>query len=281
MRNWFTARGRREMSVGASMDEYAYSADYDDPLLAELYDQAITESDDVEMIRRLIAGMGPLNILECFCGTGRILAPLACDGHAVTGIELAAGMLARARAKLERPGADVRDRATLRVADVLAGGWGGGYDLVIIGANAFYELPSPEQQARCIGHAAAALKPGGWLFVDNDDYKCDWGAGPFGSARVVFEGTGSDGTFGRFTMKNVSFDADRDVLAMERIWTKRRPDGAEVVRRYLGHKHPVSAAEVRGWLGQYGFEVLNVYGDRSGAPYTSSSRRAIFWAMKR
>jgi hypothetical protein len=269
------------MSVDVPMDEYAYSANYDDPLLAELYDQTITESDDVEMIRRLIAGAGALNILECFCGTGRILVPLVCDGHAVTGIELAAGMLARAAVKLERLGADVHDRATLRVADVLAGGWGSGYDLVVIGANAFYELPSPEQQARCIEYAAAALKPGGWLYVDNDDYKGDWGAGPFGSERVVFEGTGSDGTFGRFTMKSVIFDAERGVLAMERTWTKRRPDGSEVGQRYLGHKHPVSAAEVLGWLERYGFEVLNVFGDRGGAPYTSDSRRAIFWAMKR
>jgi ribosomal protein S18 acetylase RimI-like enzyme len=36
--------------------------------------------------------------------------------------------------------------------------------------------------------------------------------------------------------------------------------------------------EVQSWLEKYGFEVERIFGDRSGNPYTSTSRRAIFWA---
>jgi len=103
------------------MEECKYSASYDDPLLAELYDQTETYTDDVELIRRLIGDSGPLNILECFSGTGRILIPLAQDGHRVTGIEIAPAMNARAVEKISRLPSDVQDKVTLKVQDVLDG----------------------------------------------------------------------------------------------------------------------------------------------------------------
>jgi len=68
----------------------ANATDYDDAVLAELYERRETYADDVDLIRRLIARGGPLNVLECFCGTGRIALPLAQDGHCVTGIDIAA-----------------------------------------------------------------------------------------------------------------------------------------------------------------------------------------------
>jgi len=43
-----------------------------EPHIAEIYDQIETHTDDVELIRRLLGGRGPLRILEPFCGTGRI-----------------------------------------------------------------------------------------------------------------------------------------------------------------------------------------------------------------
>ena len=48
-----------------------------EPHIAEIYDQVEIYHDDVELIRKLIGGRGPLRILEPFCGTGRILIPLA------------------------------------------------------------------------------------------------------------------------------------------------------------------------------------------------------------
>ena len=86
------------------MNPYKYSSNYDDPLLAELYDQSETYTDDVDLIRRLIGNRGPFNILECFSGTGRLLVPLAYDGHKMTGIDIAASMSKRAFEKIARMG---------------------------------------------------------------------------------------------------------------------------------------------------------------------------------
>lgn len=67
--------------------------------VAEVYDQVETYSDDVELIRRLLGNHRQLRILEPLCGTGRVLIPLALDGHELVGLDQAEGMLPRARAK--------------------------------------------------------------------------------------------------------------------------------------------------------------------------------------
>lgn len=73
-------------------------ASYDvHPILAEAYDLHETHTTDVELIRRLIGDRKGLRILEPFCGTGRILLPLACDGHEVVGIDISGHMLQRVR----------------------------------------------------------------------------------------------------------------------------------------------------------------------------------------
>jgi len=262
------------------MEEFKYSGDYDDPLLAELYDRFENYTADVDLLRRLIGDSHPLNILECFSGTGRILVPLAQDGHRITGIEIAPSMNARAAAKIAALGKKVQNAVTLKVQDVLDGNWGSGYDLVIFGGNAFYELPAAETQEKCIRLAREALVLGGRIFVDNNDYKGDWGTGPFGKERVVFEGEGADGTWGRYSMESLRFDEEQHVLDMKRTRMTRLPDGTGTRREYLGKKHPVSYQEIRTWLEKYGFEILELFGDRQGNSYTEASGRAIFWAEK-
>lgn len=99
--------------------------------------------------------------------------------------------------------------------------------MVILGANAFYELPSADMQERCVRFTREALVPGGRLFVDNDDYKGDWGKGPFGEKRVVFEGRDTNGTFGLWTSEALSFDEELGVLHMKRTWLTHAPDGSQ------------------------------------------------------
>jgi predicted O-methyltransferase YrrM len=262
------------------MRKYRYSLDYDDPLIAELYDQSQTSADDVELIRRLIGTSEILNILECFSGTGRILVRLAQDGHVITGIEIAPSMIALASQKVAMLGEQVQRRVTFKIQDVLDGDWGSGYDLVIMGANAFYELPSAETQERCIRFAQEALRLGGRLFIDNADYKGDWDKEPVGKEQVIFEGTGADGTFGCLTLEHLRFDVPKEILHMRRTWFTRTPGGTEKYIQYLTRKHPANSREVEGWLTKHKFQILQIFGDRQGNPYKTESERAIFWAEK-
>jgi SAM-dependent methyltransferase len=108
--------------------------------VAEIHDQVQTGTTDADLILRLIGDRGPLRILEPFCGTGRILIHLAIAGHEMVGIDQAATMLDRCRLKVAQLPADVQQRITLIDADATASPWPGGFDVVVLGGNCFYEL---------------------------------------------------------------------------------------------------------------------------------------------
>jgi len=261
-------------------EDFPYSANYDDALLAELYDQQETDSEDVALLLRLIGGLGGLRILEPFSGTGRILVPLVEAGHDVTGIELAAAMNERAAARIAELPMECRRRTHLRVEDVLTCDWGTGYDVVVLGGNAMYELPSEEAQRLCIRRAAEALRPGGYLYIDNNDYQGGWEDGPFHEPWSVIEGTGEGGAHGRLEMVMLSFDTEPRVLHMERRWTVRSPDGRERTRAYQARKRPVTSAEVRTWLSENSLVIHHAFADHRGTLHTGASQRAVFWVGK-
>jgi SAM-dependent methyltransferase len=263
------------------MKELGRSMDYDDPLLAEIYDQQETGTEDVELIRTLLPSQAPLSILECFSGTGRILIPLAQDGHRLTGIEISEAMTARARGRLAALGEEVRSRVRLVVADVLIDDWGKGYDVVLLGGNCLFELPSPESQEECVRRASECLVSGGHLFVDTTDGS-GHGADPseIGTEWIGLKGTASDGTHVKLSAKVLDVDT-RGVSHFTRTWHKKRPDGTEETVKYAACKYPVSGDEIAVWLDKYGLQIVEKYQDYARMPYErGGSGRAIFWARK-
>lgn len=264
----------------SEIKEYKYSGDYNEHLLAELYDNSENYEDDVKLIQSLIGRETPKRILECFSGTGRIQLPLLIDGHKVTGIELAEAMSARAGEKIRDLSPEMKENADLKVADVLTCNWGEGFDVVVIGCNALYELPNSDLQKQIIEKAFNALMPDGYIYIDNNDYKGNWGSEEIGKKRVVFEGIGKRGDYGKYIMEGVAFDEEKAVLHMKRTWIYRDVNGQETVKQYLGKKHPVTGAEVEQWLAETGFKIIKKLGDTSSSSYREDSSRAIFWAQK-
>ncbi len=253
-----------------------------DAHIAEVYDQVEAHTEDVVLLRRLLGETPPLRILEPFCGTGRILIPLACEGHILTGLDQSGHMLDRARAKVQRLSPAVQGRVTLSEADVTAAPWPDGMDLVILSGNCFYELATPEEQERCVAFAAEALNPGGYVYIDNDHMEgaLDPSWQETGVVRRVFSGTCRDGARVEETLVTVGYDVRARLARFRRRVVVTLPNGEVVTSTYVQQKHPVSTDEVRTWLERHGFEILRLYGDRTGASYTTASERAIFWARK-
>jgi SAM-dependent methyltransferase len=253
-----------------------------EPHIAEIYDQIETYTDDVELIRRLMGRRGPLRILELFCGTGRILIPLALDGHALVGLDQAQGMLARAGTKIALLPAEVRARITLTEADVTSAEWPQGFDLVILGGNCFYELATPQEQEQCIVSAAASLHPGGYVYVDNNHMEgaLDESWQKSGGGQAFPTGTCADGTRVASTTETIWYDVPLRLVRFRRCTTVTLPDGSTIRKEDVQQKHPVSAVEVQTWLETHGFLVERMYGDRAGSPYTETASRAIFWARR-
>ena len=259
-------------------------ASYDiHPAVAEAYDLHETHTSDVELVRRLIGDRKPLRILEPFCGTGRILLPLACDGHEVVGIDAACHMLERARRKAEQLPEDTRRRITLIRGDTVAGGWPGEFDLVVLGGNCFYALADAAEQEGCIASAAAALKPGGHVFVDNDHMETplpeSWTRPGIRKTRWP-SGRQADGCVLEGYTENLECDAQARIWRARRTILVRHPSGRTETCTHLEQKHPVSRDEVAGWLTAHSLTIEQSFGDHAGNPYTPDSPRATFWARK-
>jgi len=267
------------MGVNESM---AYDMDAH---VAEIYDQIETYTDDVALLRQLIApkALGQ-RIFEPFCGTGRIVVPLAEDGHEVVGMERSRHMLDRARSKIAELPEDAGRRITLLEGDVLTTPWPEGFDLVLLGGNCFYDVASAEEQERCIAMANAALKPGGHVYVDNDHMEGDldpaWRRPPGAVVKSFPDGTCADGAQVEATTETVWYDVARRLVRYRRTVTVTSPDGTVNQKEWTEQCHPPSKSEVASWLEHNGFAIEQVYGDRLGNPYRDTSDRAIFWARK-
>ena len=260
------------------MENYEYAMKYDDSLLAELYDKCETEIADVDFLRNLIGKNHSYKILECFSGSGRILIPLLEDGHQLTGIEMASAMSERASNKIES--LHLLQKVELLVQDALVGNWGKDYDIVVIGNNALFELPSAEMQEKCIKLAYEALKPGGRLYIDTDNWKQLLTDEMIGDSWVALEGTMENGKYGKLTGEVIGIDADKQVMQMKRTWFTRTVEGDECSYEYIAYKHPVTFNELSKWISSYNFSSIDVYGDYVGSKYSKSSRRVIFWVEK-
>jgi SAM-dependent methyltransferase len=257
----------------------AYDADSH---VAEIYDQYETELDDVNFIRKLVGNHALLNILEPFCGTGRILLPLALEGHIVSGMDQSAEMLDCARQKMQQLPLDAQERISLAQVDVLCADWPRGFDLVILGCNCFYELATPGEQEQCVRSASQSLKPGGHLFIDNNhmagELATSWQ--DIGVITPSLRGQCSDGTIVESTRETIWFDAPHRLAQFRRRTRVTLPDGNVIEQEYIQQKHPVSKREVQDWLQKHSFVIEDIFGNYDGATYAEASPRAIFWARR-
>ena len=125
-----------------------YSA-YRSAELAALYDAVYANSADIAFWQTM-ATAGSDGLLELGCGTGRVLLPLARAGHTITGLDLAAPMLARCRAQLQAEPPEVRDRVTLLEADMTSFDLDRRFAQIYCAFATFHHLRTVEQQLACL-----------------------------------------------------------------------------------------------------------------------------------
>jgi len=120
------------------------------------------------ILRRETGSGGSVNVLDCACGIGTQSLGLAKLGYHVTGSDLSAGAVRRARAE-----AAVRDlnvpfyMADIRHLDELPIG---GFDAVISMDNALPHLLTDEDLAEAARQMRTKLRPGGTLLASIRDY---------------------------------------------------------------------------------------------------------------
>lgn len=121
------------------------------------------QADDLLMIQQFADRCGS-PILELACGTGRVIIPLAQQGHQVTGVDVSAAMLGVARQKLAAEG--LAERVTLVEQDMRELSLEGRFNLALIAVNSFMHLLTMDDQLAALARIRHHLNPGGLLLLD-------------------------------------------------------------------------------------------------------------------
>ncbi len=137
--------------------------------LAAYYDLDLREDPgDLDLYLALADREGG-PVLELGVGTGRLAVPLAAAGHAVTGVDDDAAMLARAAARWARARpTHGRSGGGLELvrADLLEVDLGARFGLAFLALNSLFLMGTYERQVAAVRALARHLRPGGLALVD-------------------------------------------------------------------------------------------------------------------
>jgi SAM-dependent methyltransferase len=198
-----------------------------------------------------------MRVLDLACGPAVHVVPLARAGAEVTGVDLSAGMLARARAACDRAGVSAR----LVRADMLEFTEPGAFDLVINMYTSFGYFTDPGDNLTVLRNIHDSLAPGGAAVIDllGKEVLASW----VGRPQAV------DVPGGTVFMRDTILD---DWTRLRTDWTLVRGDE---VRQASIMCVLYSAAELKALFERAGFADVTCYGGFDGAPYDNHARRLI------
>ena len=212
-------------------------------------------------------------VLELACGTGRLTIPLAKAGIAITGLDVAGPMLARAREKAAKENVKVKflraDARQLRLK--------GRFKLIFIAFNSMQHLHDRVSLEKLFAGVKKHLAPGGRFMFDvfNPD--------PRYLVRDTEEllpiGSYKDPRTGKDILVNERYSYDRAAQASRITWHYKAGRRAAGTRKL--NMRCFYPAELDALLHYNGLKILKKYGDFDRRPFTGESRKQILVCGKK
>lgn len=219
---------------------------------AETYDREVFTQgtlQEADFIESEIGGDRSLRILDIGCGTGRHAVELARRGYSVTGVDLSASQLARARAKAKDAGVAVE----FVQADARALDYRGEFDVaLIICEGAFPLMETDRENFRILSAAAAALKPRGKLILTTLNVLFPL----FHSVKDFINGNMTTGG-----ITGLSFD----LMTFREHSTLEIADDSGKVRKLNCSERYYAPSEITWLLESLGFSSVEIFGGVTGA----------------
>lgn len=251
------------MTHGISVPEDWYADFFTAPVnrFWEAMVPAEATAADIAFVRRHLAVDPPARILDVPCGAGRHSLVLARAGYRVTGIDISADAIARARTTANEGGL----AADFVEGDMRRLDRHGAYDAAICLGNSIGYFDR-EGTRDFLAALVSAVRPGGTLILDS--YCCAETILPLAKDREIeFDG-------GSYTSR-YEYDAFESTLQTEAVLML---DGERHVLRYR-HAIVTSGALVA-VLRDAGFATQALYGDTEDTPFTPGADRLLLLARR-
>ncbi|HUK50677.1 MAG TPA: class I SAM-dependent methyltransferase [Terriglobales bacterium] len=241
---------------------------------APFYDTVFDRTDDIPFYLQYAAKAdGPL--LECACGTGRLLLPLARAGYDVTGVDSSNEMLQVLRKKLRKENTATRKRVHLVQGDMRRFQVPKRFGMALIGFNSFLHNLTIRDEKECAKRVAEHLQPGGRFIIDifNPDL-----ARPQQIARLDKMKPFGKQTLLRFSSQDMNFKHQtmncRDVYDFVNASGIIKRKLVEYQLRYIFKD------ELMALLKRCGFQIEAVLGSVGGEPFEDKSDLIVCVATK-
>ncbi len=218
-----------------------------------------------------LAADEPGRLLELGSGTGRLTEALLRAGHDVTGVELSAAMLERAR---QRPAGraivqgDIRRLPELGLSDA-------SFSLVLAPFNVLMHLYNIPDQDLALQGAFAALQPGGLFALDL--FVPEFG--PMGVLRHVPEWDGLDGPDSQLFLHQ-EHDPLQQLITSHYLLDRQERDGALRRSRYRLVQRYWSRFELERALLRAGFDRIRLFGGFDRSRFSLQSRHMVVTCRK-
>lgn len=265
-----TSSGRLDTrdEPGATLDLYEATARYYDLQCRDFPKDVGFYIDLAEMTG------GP--VLECMCGTGRIIIPMAEAGLKMVGVDRSPAMLDECARKIDLLEPEVQERIQIIQEDVGTFTTDEKFRLAIIPFNSFLHLLETEDQEEALRNVHKHMDENGLLLIGifNPDLTRPEGVVRHKETIMTDEGEivsrFETQTFDHASQKTTVhyfYDISRQDRALRRVT-------AEFTLRYVFHREMVELLE------RTGFEVLEVYGDYELSPFKKGSDQMVFLARR-
>jgi SAM-dependent methyltransferase len=254
---------------------------YDEDTSLDLYESTaryydLQEGDSPQDIQFYLemAGMSGGPVLECMCGTGRIMIPLARAGFGVLGVDRSPAMLDECTRKVEMLDPEEQSLIEIIQDDVRDFSSERKFRLAIVPFNSFLHLLKTPDQELALTNIRDHMEPEGLLVISvfNPDLTRQEGVLRHKDTILTDEGE----ILSRFETQ--TFDRAAQTTTVHYFYDISRQDRplrrvtSEFTLRYMFHREMVELLE------RTGFEVLEVYGDYELSPFREESPIMVFLA---
>jgi SAM-dependent methyltransferase len=222
---------------------------------------------ELPFLERQLAAVGARRVLDAACGTGRHAIALAQRGYEVTGADLSAGMVDRARANAAQAWGEISfvvagfGELEAALGDTTAES-GGAFDAVLCLGSSLPHVLTQQGLWATLADFYALLRPGGIALIQGRNFDQVLAR----RERWMAPQSAREGDQEWLFLRLYDYEAD-GTLTFHVVTLARQGDEGWTQRVEATRLHPWQRAELVAAAVDVGFGDIVVYGDMGGAPF--------------